>query len=127
MLAPVVRIPKRRVCHRSDDPLLFGEELSRRVAPITGGCRDDMAGPSPDVIGSGTGAGEDPDHAVPAEQVGEECRGFYGGDVESPRHSTDGLSTGKALSEQGDGQDPGAKSLRLYSWGSFGLLPNRSE
>ncbi len=92
----------------SDDALLGGQQLGRRVAPVAAGGRHDVA-----ALGSGCArvpaSGSARTRTTPSryEESGRERGSLVGGDVEGPGQRTHGVSPGEGRSEQGDGQCPG--------------------
>ena len=98
----------------TDDALFCGQELGGRVAPVAARGRDDVTAPGPDVLGAGTGVGQDPDDPLPFEEPGRKRRRLVGGDVECPGHGTHGVPSGERRSEQGDGQCPGTGGAGIH-------------
>jgi hypothetical protein len=62
---------------------------------------------------NGLGIRQHPDHAFSLEELGGECHGSVGGDVEGPGHGTDGVPAREGRSEQGDGHGPGVRGQLL--------------
>ena len=99
---------------RRDDPLLGGQQLGGGVAPVTAGGRYEPATPGPHMLRvgkrNGLGIRQHPDHAFSLEELGGECHGSVGGDVEGPGHGADRFPASKGRPQQGDGDGPGVGS-----------------